>query len=211
MHHLANLTHFASPEKGIPANQQVTNDASHAFDASPVVRYANLLVLSSVEYQPLSMKLADLFIALGEEGFRELIRTISIGKLRTYQMYERLKTRAHLPKLNVEGLRKATPRFWSRLSEPDDEFASDLSQAILVSNLNMVIEILDFLGVPHTEGFFEKDLDAGSILTEGWQQRAYNEFKEKYPKPLVLFYLNHLALEVMKAEQPFTPTETANG
>ena len=63
------------------------------------------------------MKLADLFVALGENGFRELIRTISIGKLRTYQMYERFKTRAHLAKLNVEGLRKATPRFWSRISD----------------------------------------------------------------------------------------------
>ena len=75
----------------------------------------------------------------------------------------------------------------------------------------MVIDALNFLGVPHNEGFFDKDLDATGILTEGWQQRAYDELKEKYPAPLVVFYLNHLAMEVMKAEQPFTPAETGNG
>lgn len=160
--------------------------------------------------QPLAMKLTDIFIALGENGFRELTRSISIGKLRTYQLYERLKTRAHLPKLNVEGLRKGAPRLWDRLSQGDDDLAADLAQSVLVSNLDLVVETLDYLGVPHNAGFFEKDLDAGNILTEGWQQRAYDQLKDKYRKPVLLFYLNHLAMEVTKAEQPFTPSEPAD-
>ncbi|MCW5981649.1 MAG: hypothetical protein KIT09_26430 [Bryobacteraceae bacterium] len=156
------------------------------------------------------MKLTDIFLALGENGFREVVRSISIGKLRTYQVYERLKTRAHLPKLNVEGLRKVAPRFWQRISEGDEELAADLAQGVLVSNLEMVVETLDHLGVPHNAGFFEKDLDASNILTEGWQQRAYDELKGKYRGPALVFYLNHLAMEVTKADKPFTPSEPAD-
>ena len=155
------------------------------------------------------MKTTDLFLASGETGFRELIRAISIGKLRTYQMYERMKTRAHLLKLNVEGLRKVTPRFWERISQGDDDLASDLSQAVLVSNLEMVVATLDFLGVPHNAGFFDKDLDTTGILTEGWQQRAFDHLKDKYSRPLLIFYLNHLAMEVTKADQPFYAQETS--
>ena len=61
------------------------------------------------------MQLSEVFLALGEERLRELVRGISIGKLRTYQLYERFKIRCHLTKLNTETLRKATPRFWQRL------------------------------------------------------------------------------------------------
>ena len=42
------------------------------------------------------MQLSDVFLQLGEEHLRQLVRSISIGKLRTFQLYERFKTRTHL-------------------------------------------------------------------------------------------------------------------
>src|ERR1700744_5618127 len=117
------------------------------------------------------MQISALFQGLGEERLEQLLRIISIGKLRTYQMYERFKIRTHLPKVNTENLRKAAPRFWKRITDGEEEFATDLSQAILVSRLDMIAAVLNFLGVPNQEGFFEKDLDAKQYLTEGWQAR----------------------------------------
>ena len=123
------------------------------------------------------MQLSDVFLQLGEERLRQLVRGISIGKLKTYQLYERFKIRTHLAKVNTENLRKAAPRFWQRLDAQDEEFATDLSQAILISHMDMIAAVLNFLGVPNEEGFFEKDLDAKQYLTEGWQARAYRAFQ----------------------------------
>src|SRR5215471_16006866 len=106
------------------------------------------------------MALTDVLLSLGEEGFGQVMHSVSIGKLKTYQLYDRMKARTHLPKLNAESLHKATPRLWARLSEKDEEYAQDLSQAVLVSHLDMIVAVLNFLGVPHEDGFFAKDLDA---------------------------------------------------
>lgn len=151
------------------------------------------------------MQLTDVFLNLGEDQFSKLVRSISIGKLKTYQLYERFKLRTHVPKLNTENLRKATPKLWVRLGERSEEYATDLSQAVLVSHLDMIIAVLNFLGVPHEEGFFAKDLDAAPYLTEGWRERTFEKFKSEYPEAVVLFYINHLALEMGKAEAPFLP------
>ena len=88
------------------------------------------------------MALTDVFLTLGEPGFGQLLRSVSMGKLKTYQLYDRFKTRTHVPKLNAEGLQKATPRLWARLSEKDEEFAQDISQAVLVSHLDMIVAVL---------------------------------------------------------------------
>lgn len=152
------------------------------------------------------MQVSALFQGLGEERLEPLLRAISIGKLRTYQMYERFKIRTHLPKVNTENLRRAAPRFWQRIESGDEEFATDLSQAILVSHLDMIAAVLDFLGVPNQGGFFEKDLDAKQYLTEGWQARAYEQFKDKYPESLVVFYLNHLGWEMADETAIWQPT-----
>ena len=56
------------------------------------------------------MPLTDVFLSIGEDGFGRVIHSISIGKLKTYQLYDRFKTRTHLSKLNAENLQKATPR-----------------------------------------------------------------------------------------------------
>ena len=95
------------------------------------------------------MQLSDVYLDLSQEGFAQLIRGISIGKLKTYQVYEGFKVRAHLAKLNTEALRKATPRFWGRLTERDEDFARDLAQTVLVSHLDMITAVLDLLTVPH--------------------------------------------------------------
>jgi hypothetical protein len=152
------------------------------------------------------MQLADIFIGLGEEPFAQLLRTISLGKLKTYQLFDRVKARLHVTKLNTEMLRKAAPRVWERLREPGSEdLATELSQAILVSHLDMIKAVLDELGIPHEDGFFAKDLDASKYMTAGWQQRVWDKFQSVYPQPLLRFYINHLDWEVAKAEELFQP------
>ena len=59
------------------------------------------------------MQLSEIFLGQGEQAFAELVRAISIGKLKTYQLYDRMKVRFHLAKLNSENMKKATPRFWA--------------------------------------------------------------------------------------------------
>jgi hypothetical protein len=154
------------------------------------------------------MRLSDAFVQLGESGLGQLVRSVSLGKLRTYQMYEPFKIRARLHKLNTETLRNAAPRFWARLhDERDEEFAKELAQAVLVSHLEMITEILDFLGMPHENGFFQKDVDAKAYLTGGWQQRVFERFREKYPEALVVFYINHLTAELTDGE-PYAPARS---
>ena len=155
------------------------------------------------------MRLTDVFLGLGEANFAQLLRGISIGKLKTFQMYERVKLRFHMNKLNSETLRSAAPRLWQRIASGDDEFATDMAQTVLVSHLDMIIAVLDFLKLPHENGFFAKDIDAASILTEGWQQRAYEHFHGKYPEAILVFYLNHLAFELLKPEAVFLPAPAA--
>ena len=124
-----------------------------------------------------------------------------------------MKTRLHVTKLNSESLRKSTARSWTRLEERDDEFATDISQAILVSHLDMIKAVLDHLGVPHEEGFFAKDADVTKYLTDGWQQGVWEKFAAKvtpappltFPPAPLLFYINHLAWEIAKAEDVFAP------
>jgi hypothetical protein len=151
------------------------------------------------------MQLSDVFLQLGQEHLRQLVRGISIGKLRTYQLYDRFKTRTHLPKVNTENLRNAVPKFWQRLEAHDEEFATDLSQAILIAHLEMIAAILNFIGIPNQQGFFEKDLDAKPYLTEGWQTRVLEKFGGDYPPSLLLFYINHLDWELGGAQQAFLP------
>jgi hypothetical protein len=151
------------------------------------------------------MQLCDIFLGLGEPAVADLLRGISLGKLKTFQLYERIKTRLHVAKLNAETLRKSGPRVWERLSAHDDEFATELAQAILVSHLDMIKAVLDFLAVPHEDGFFAKDMDGSKYLTPGWQQRVLDQFQGPFPRALLLFYINHLGWELLKQDQIFAP------
>lgn len=151
------------------------------------------------------MQMCGVFLALGQDVFHQLVRGISIGKLKTYQIYERFKLRARLQKLNSESLRKAEPRFWARIEAGEEEFATDLSQVFLLSHLEMIISVLNFLGIPNEEGFFDKDLKPEQYLTDGWQKRVFDEFSAKYQPEILLFYINHLDWELTKSDQVFLP------
>jgi hypothetical protein len=153
----------------------------------------------------LFMQLCEIFLGLGEPSFAQVLRNISIGKLKTYQLYDRMKTRLHLAKLNSENIRKAEPRLWARIGEMDEDFAADLAQAILVSHLEMIKAVLDEIGIPNEDGFFAKDIDGSKYLTEGWQQKTHDKFKDVHPPAVLLFYINHLDWELAKAEQVFQP------
>jgi hypothetical protein len=151
------------------------------------------------------MEISDVYLGLGQDAFAQLIRGISIGKLKTYQIYEGFKVRAHLQKVNTEALRKAVPRLWERIVGLDEEFARDIAQAILVSHLDMITAVLDTLGVPHEGGFFAKDLEARQYFTEGWEARILEKFQDTYPEALVLFYINHLRWELLEASDVYRP------
>ena len=151
------------------------------------------------------MQMCGVFEALGEDVFRQLVRGISIGKLKTFQIYERFKLRARLNKLNAEALRKAEPKFWARIQEGEEDFATDLSQVFLLPHLGMIVDVLNFLGIPNEEGFFDKDLKPEEYLTEGWQARVFDQFSGQYGREILLFYINHLDWELNKTDQVFLP------
>jgi hypothetical protein len=151
------------------------------------------------------MQMCGVFLALGPEVFRQLVRSVSISKLKTYQVYERFKLRARLAKLNSEALRKAEPKFWARIEAGEEDFTTDLSQVLLLSHLDMIVDVLNFLGIPNEQGFFDKDLKPGQYLTEGWQKRVFEQFSNKYPREVLLFYINHLDWELNKTDQVFLP------
>jgi len=151
------------------------------------------------------MQMCGVFTALGEDVFRQLVRGISIGKLKTYQLYERFKLRAHLVKLNSETLRKAVPKLWARIEAGEEDFATDLSQVFLLPHLDMIVDVLNFLGIPNENGFFDKDLNPEQYLTASWQQRVFEQFSGKYQREILLFYINHLDCELNKTEDVFLP------
>ena len=151
------------------------------------------------------MQLSDIYLRMGLENFEQLLRSISLGRLKTFQMFEPFKTRLHLHKLNSETLRKSAPRQWTRLEEGNADLATDLAQAILISHMDMIKAVLDELGVPHEDGFFAKDTDVSTYLKDGWQQIAWEKFRGQFPPAALLFYINHLAWEVAKAEDVFAP------
>jgi hypothetical protein len=151
------------------------------------------------------MHITDVYLGLGQDAFGQLIRGISIGKLKTYQIYEGFKVRAHLQKVNTESLRKAVPKLWERIGGGDEDFAKDLAQAVLVSHLDMITAVLDFLTIPHENGFFAKDMDPKPYFTEGWEGRVHENFRGTWPEALLLFYMNHLRWELLGAEEVYRP------
>ena len=76
---------------------------------------------------------------------------------------------------------------------------------MLVSHLDMIIAVLDFLGVPHENGFFAKDMDPKPHFTEGWEGRVYEKFRWTVPEAVLVFYINHLRWELLKAEELYRP------
>ena|SRR5437764_845855 len=155
------------------------------------------------------MRLSEIYRGLGERTFTDLVRAISIGKLKTFQLYDRMKVRFHVPKLNSENLRKAAPRLWERVQGDDEDLSVELGQAILVSHLDMIAAALNLLGIPNEDGFFDKNLDPAPYLTEGWEQRVFEGLRDKYSDALLAFYINHLAWELGQMKEIFVPAATA--
>lgn len=153
------------------------------------------------------MTLSEVLTGLGRDRFNAILRGVSMGALKTYKVYEAFKVRTRLLKLNRDRLRKAAPRLWDRLVEGDADLARELAQGALVSNLEMIIQVLDFLEIPHDgNGFFDQDDDAKKQLAEGWQARVIEEFGERYPEPLLLLYVNHLDWEMNEPDQVYLGT-----
>jgi hypothetical protein len=149
------------------------------------------------------MQLSEIYVRLGGDTFADMLKHVSMGKLKTYKLFERLKTRCHLQKLNTETLRKAAPRLLDRIRGGDEEIASEIAQCILICHLDMIVEVLNFLEIPHEDGFFAKDVEVAPFLKDGWQQRVYDQFKDKYPRSVLLLYINHLDWEMAKSESVF--------
>ena len=151
------------------------------------------------------MQLTDIFLRLGTEHFEQLLRTVSIGRLKTYKLYERMKLRLHLNKLNSETLRHSAPRLWKRFEEQDETLATELSQCILISHMEMIKAALDHLGIEHEDGFFSKDAEVAGHLTEGWQAKTWEALKGTHSPSALLFYINHLGFEAGNSTEVFLP------
>ncbi len=151
------------------------------------------------------MKLTDAYRALGQSRFDALVGAVSMGALKTFSVYENFKVRSRLGKLNRQRLRRAAPKLWERITGGDGDLARDFAQAVLVSNIDFVVSVLDFLEIPHdANGFFDKDANPGEKLKNGWRQKVFDEFRERHGEALVLFYINHLGWEMDKSGEPFT-------
>ena len=150
------------------------------------------------------MELAEVYVALGQDRTVRLARTISIGALKTYGVYEGIKIRSRLHKFNRQKLRAAAPKLWRRISSGDGGLARDFSQAVLVSNIPLIIEVLDLLEIEHDEnGFFAKDSDYSEQLSSNWPDTVSESVAGRYPEELVLLYINHLGWETGTLDEPF--------
>jgi hypothetical protein len=80
-----------------------------------------------------------------------------------------------------------------------------MAQVILLSHLDLIGAVLDFLGIPNNGGFFDKDLSATAYLTPGWQERVHEKFKDAFAAPALLLYINHLGWELDKTADYYFP------
>ena len=150
------------------------------------------------------MDLVRVYAALGQDRCIRLVRTISIGALRTYGVYEAIKIRSRLHTLNRQKLRAVSAKLWKRIADGDADLARDLSQGVLVSNIPLVVAVLDHLGIEHDDnGFFAKDADYSQQFASGWTESVFKEFTGRYSEDLVLLYINHLGWETGALDSPY--------
>lgn len=150
------------------------------------------------------MELAEVYVALGQERTVRLARTISIGALKTFGVYEGIKIRSRLHRFNRRKLRAAAPKLWRRIASGDSGLAREFSQAVLVSNIPLMVEVLDLLDIEHDgNGFFAKESDYSQQLGSGWPKTVSEECLGRYSEELVLLYINHLGWETGTLHEPF--------
>ena len=145
-----------------------------------------------------------MYEALGRKRSCELVKTVSLGALRTYGVYQAIKVRSRLRTLNRRKLRTIAPRLWDRIQRGDTGLARDLTQAVLVSNTAMIASVLDLLEIEHDgNGFFDKDGDYVDQFTDGWQERVVEHCRGTFDDDLVLLYVNHLGWEAGVLDSPY--------
>lgn len=150
------------------------------------------------------MDFPEVYERLGMERSDRLVRSVSIGALKTFNVYEAIKIRSQLHTLNRQKLRAASHNLWRRIVRGDADLARDLTQAVLVSNIAFVAAVLDHLGIEHDgNGFFAKEGDYTEQLGAGWERAVFDTFRDRYPEELVLLYINHLGWETATLERPF--------
>ncbi len=150
------------------------------------------------------MDLVGVYAALGQDRCTRLVRTISIGALRTYGVYQAIKIRSRLHTFNRQKLRAASQKLWRRILDGDADLARDLSQGVLVSNIPLVVAVLDFLEIQHDDnGFFAKDDDYSQQFAAGWPEAVFEEFSGRFSEDLVLLYINHLGWETGALDIPY--------
>ncbi len=146
----------------------------------------------------------EVYERLGVERSDRLVRSVSIGALKTFKVYKALKIRSQLHTLNRQKLRAASGNLWHRIVRGDADLAHELTQAVLVSNIDFVVEVLDHLGIEHGgNGFLAKEGDYAEQLGAGWERTVFDTFRNRYPEELVLLYINHLGWETATLERPF--------
>ncbi len=156
------------------------------------------------------MELTAVYRAFGSDRTCKLVRSVSLGALRTYGVYEAIKVRSGLRRLNRQKLRDAAPRMWQQIKDGDADLARDLSQAVLVSNVPLVVEVLDLLGIEHDgNGFFAREGDYSGQLFDGWAERAFAHCRDRFDTDLVLLYINHLGWEMKALAEPYLETDAA--
>ena len=158
------------------------------------------------------MDLVEVYQVLGQERCKSLVRTVSISALKTFKVYEAIKVRSRLSRLNRMKLRAAAGKLWQRVADGDEDLARDLSQAVLVSNIPMIVEVLDYLEVEHDgNGFFSKDSDHSDKLSGDWPTRAFAHCKDRFDSDVVLLYINYLGWETDSLSAPFLGDDAASG
>ena len=97
-----------------------------------------------------------------------------------------------------------TKKLWERIEGGDEDLSREVAQGALVSNISIVVDVLDFLEIPHDgNGFFDKDASADERLQDGWQGKVMAEFSGKHPEDLLLLYVNHLDFELGEPQEVF--------
>ncbi len=158
------------------------------------------------------MELAAVYKALGRKRSCDLVKGVSMGALRTFGVYGAIKIRSRLRTLNRRKLASIAPRLWDRIQDGDKGLERDLTQAVLVSNIPMIVSVLDLLGIEHDgNGFFDKDGDYTDKFSEGWEARVVEHCRARFNDDLVLLYVNHLGWEAGVLDSPYLGKPAAVG
>ncbi len=153
-----------------------------------------------------------MYEALGRERSCALVKSVAMGAIRRFGVYRAIKVRSRLRTLNRQKLRAIAPRLWGRIQAGDTGLARDLSQAVLVSNIPVMVAVLDLLGIKHDgSGFFDKDGDYRDKFTDGWEARVSEHCKGRFDDDLVLLYINHLGWEAGVLDSPYLGEPRGNG